>query len=120
MLEFTRLSGPSNAIKLDFVERVATPLPIMKMGIHLHLAGLSLAKTVSFLENFGVSRAKSTVHNWVQKAELEPLDGREPALIALDETVVKIDGEQYWLYMAVEPETNYTCISGSFRPELSS
>ena len=107
MLEFTRLSGPSNAIKLDFVERVGTPLPIMKMGIHLHLAGLSLAKTVSFLENFGVSRAKSTVHNWVQKAQLEPLGGWEPDLIALDETVVKIDGERYWLYMAVEPETNY-------------
>ena len=107
MLEFSRFSGPSNAIRLDFVERVATPLPIMKMGIRLHLAGLSLAKTVSFLEKFDVSRSKSTVRNRVQKAQLEPLDGRVTDLIALDETIVKLDGERHWLYMAEEQAINY-------------
>jgi putative transposase len=45
MLETTRLDGLSNAIELDFVERVATPKRVMELGIHLHLAGLSLSNT---------------------------------------------------------------------------
>jgi transposase-like protein len=62
MLETARLDGTSDAIQLEFVERVATPIPVMKLAIHLHLVGLSLRKTVIFLENFGVERSRSTVH----------------------------------------------------------
>jgi transposase-like protein len=42
----------------------------------------------------------------VQKANLEPDCGRDPDTIALDETVVKVNGERFWLCAAVEPETN--------------
>ena len=38
--------------------------------------------------------------------DLEPDSGRNPDTIALDETVVKVNGERFWLYAAVEPETN--------------
>ena len=106
MQETARLDGPSQAIGLDFVERVATPKRFMRLAIHLHLSGLSLSNTVSILEDFGVDRARSTIHNWIQKADLEPRDGRDPSTVALDETVVKVDGERYWLYLAVDPETN--------------
>ena len=41
----------------------------MKLSIQLHLARLSLSNTVSALEIFGIERARSTVHNWVHKAE---------------------------------------------------
>ena len=63
MPENDRLDGCLNEIKLGFVEREATPKLLMKLGIQLHLAGLSLSNTVSILEIFGVSRARSTVHN---------------------------------------------------------
>ena len=106
MLENARLSDGSEAIQLEFVERVATPKRIMKLAIRLHLCGLSLSNTVSVIESFGVTRAKSTIHNWVQKADLEPIDGRDPDKVALDETVVKVNGERFWLYAAVDPETN--------------
>jgi transposase-like protein len=106
MSKTARLYGCSDAIKLDFVERVATPKRVMRLGIQLHLSGLSLSNTVSILECLGVKRARSTVHNWVQKADLEPRDGRDPDKIALDETVVKVNGERFWLYAAVDPETN--------------
>ena len=106
MLEIARLSGGSEAFQLDFVERVSTPKLFMKLAIQLHLGGLSLAKTVSILDTLGIDRARSTVHNWVQKADLEPLDGRDPDKIALDETVVKVNGERFWLYAAVDPKTN--------------
>lgn len=106
MAEITRLIGCSDAIELDFVEREATPKNVMKLAVQLHLSGLSLSNTVTVLEKLGINRARSTVHNWVQKSNLEPEGGRDPAKVALDETVVKVNGERYWLYGAVDPETN--------------
>ncbi|WP_246988446.1 IS6 family transposase [Halorientalis marina] len=106
MPENTRLGGSIAQIDLEFVEREATPRLLMKLGIQLHLAGLSLSNTVSILEVFGVQRARSTVHNWVHKADLQPETGRCPDHVAVDETVIRLNNEQYWLYAAVDPETN--------------
>ena len=106
MSENARLNGSLSQIELEFVEREATPRLLMKLSIQLHLAGLSLSNTVSVLEIFGVERARSTVHNWVHKAELQPEDGRSPNHVAVDETVIRFNDEQYWLYAAVDPETN--------------
>ena len=106
MPENDRLDGCLNEIEVGFVEREATPKLLMKLGIQLHLAGLSLSNTVSILEIFGVSRARSTVHNWVHKAELQPEAGRTPDHVAVNETVIQLNDEQYWLYAAVDPETN--------------
>jgi len=101
-----RLSGCLEEIHLDFVEREATPRLLMKLSIQLHLAGLSLSNTVSILDIFGVDRARSTVHNWVHKADLQPKDGRSPNHVAVDETVIRLNAERYWLYAAIDPETN--------------
>ena len=106
MPENASLSGSIDQIDLDFVEREATPELLMKLSIQLHLAGLSLSNTVSVLEVFGVQRARSTVHNWVHKADLQPENGRSPDHIAVDETVIQLNDEQYWLYAAVDPQTN--------------
>jgi len=100
------LNGPSDRIELGFVEREATPKPLMKLSIQLHAAGLSLSDTVSVLESFGVERARSTVHNWVRKAELEPEGGKSPDHVAVDESVIWVNDERYWLYAAVDPATN--------------
>jgi len=78
----------------------------MKLSIQLHLAGLSLSNTVSVLEIFGVQRARSTVHNWVHKADLQPESGRSPDHVAVDETVIQLGDERYWLNAAVDPDTN--------------
>jgi transposase-like protein len=106
MPENARLSGSIDQIDLAFIEREATPRFLMKLSIQLHLAGLSLSNTVSILEIFGVKRARSTVHNWVHKADLQPQDGQRPDHVAVDETVIRFNDEQYWLYAAVDPETN--------------
>lgn len=106
MPETARFTGGSDAIQLAFVERVHTPIELMEYAIELHLNGLSLADTVIALERFGIERAKSTIHNWVQKADLQPESGRSPEKVALDETVVKVDGERFWLYAAVNPDDN--------------
>jgi len=101
-----RLSGCLDDINLEFVEREATPKLLMKLSIQLHLAGLSLSNTVSFLEVFGVDRVRSTVHNWVHKADLQSESGRSPNHVAVDETVIQLDDKQYWLYAAVNPDSN--------------
>jgi transposase-like protein len=106
MPEPRRLTGCLGEIELDFVEREATPRLLMKLSIQLHLAGLSLSDTVSFLEVFGVERARSTVHNWVHKADLQPEGGRSPDQVAVDETVIRFEGDRWWLYTAVDPATN--------------
>jgi len=106
MAEIARLSGCSDWIDLDFLERERTPTELMKLGIRLHLAGLSLSNTISELEKFGVKRSRKAVHDWVQKADLQPASDASPDQIALDETVIRINGQQFWLYAAVDPETN--------------
>ncbi len=109
MPEFSRLNGSSSGIQLDFVEREATPRELMRLSIQLHLSELSLSYTVSVLERFGVERARSTIHNWVQKANLQPTTGSQPDHVALDETVIQLDDQRYWLYAAVNPKrTNFS------------
>ena len=100
------LTGCFDQINVEFIEREATPRVLMKLSIQLHLAGLSLSNTVSILELFGVSRARSTVHNWVHKADLQPESGRNPDHVAVDKSVIQLNNEQYWLYAAVDPDTN--------------
>jgi len=106
MLEIDRLSDGSDRFELGFVEREATPEPAMKLGIRLHLAELSLSNTILILDNLGVERCRSTVHNWVQKADLQPTDGADPDHVAVDETMIQLNDERYWLYAAVDPDIN--------------
>jgi transposase-like protein len=46
------------------------------------------------------------MHNWVHKAELQPQGGRESDHVAVNETVIHLNGEYYWLYAATDPESN--------------
>jgi transposase-like protein len=55
---------------------------------------------------FGVGRVRSTVHKWVHNADLQPETGHNPDHVAVDETVIRLDDEQYWLYAAVDHDTN--------------
>jgi len=107
MAEISRLVGRSDWIDMEFVERERTPEPAMKPGIQSHLAGLSLSNTVSLLAEVGVDRSRKAVRDWVQKADLQPTEGRSPNHVALDETVIRINSQQYWLYTAADPEPNH-------------
>ena len=102
----TCLNGCLDETEVGFVERETTSKSLMKLGIESHLSELSLSNTVLILEMFGVKRARSTVHNWVHKADLQPESDQNPDHVAVDETVIRLNDEQYWLYAAVNPETN--------------
>ncbi|ELZ30309.1 transposase [Halosimplex carlsbadense 2-9-1] len=59
------------------------------------------------LDTFGVQRSRKAIHDRVQKADLQRDAGQSPNHVALEETVVRIDDEPYWLYAAADPETNH-------------
>ena len=106
MPETDRLVGATDWIDLEFVERERTPEPIVEIGIQLHLGGLSLSNTKQVLERLGVERSRTAIHNWVQKADLQPTGTHASNQVAVDETVIRVGDKRYWLYAAVDPETN--------------
>jgi putative transposase len=106
MAEISRLSGDRDWIDLDFVERERTPESAMALGIQSHVAGLSLSNTVELLDALGVQRSRKAIHDWVQKADLQHESGKSPNQVALDETVIRINDQQFWLYAAAEPQSN--------------
>ena len=106
MPEIDRLSGSTDWIDLEFVQRERTPERIIEVGIQLHLAGLSLSNTKQHLEKLGVERSRTAIHNWVQKPDVQPTSNAAPDHIAVDETVVQVNDERRWLYAAVDPKTN--------------
>lgn len=89
----------------------------MKLGVRLHLVGLLLSDTISILYILGVDHCRSTVHNWVQKAELQPLDGANPDHVAVDETVIQLNDERYWLTPMSIPKQTACSMFASFRRE---
>jgi putative transposase len=106
MPESGRLNGDSDWIDLEFMERERTPEEIVEVGIQLHLAGLSLSNTKQYLEKLGVQRSRTAIHNWVHKADLQPTGTRSSNYVAVDETVIQLGTDRYWLYAAVDPKTN--------------
>jgi len=106
MTDFDRLSGYSDWIDLEFMERERTPEPIVEVDIQLHLAGLSLSNTKQYLVRLGVKRSRTAIHDWVHKADLQPAPDTTPNQIAVNETVTRVNGHHEWLYAAVDPKTN--------------
>lgn len=106
MPEIDRLSRNTEWIDLAFVERERTPEFAIQVGIQLHLGGLSLSNTKQHLENLGVERSRTAIHDWVRKAGLQPDSDVDPNQIAVDETVIRVNGQRHWLFAAVDPHTN--------------
>jgi len=58
MLKIIRFDGGTDYFQLGFVEREATPEPAVKLGIHLHLAGLSLSGAITILGRLDIDRSQ--------------------------------------------------------------
>jgi putative transposase len=70
------------------------------------LRGLSLSNTVELLDCHGVQHSWKATHGCVQKDDLQPESGASSGQIALDETVIRINNQQCWLYAAGDPIVN--------------
>ncbi|WP_457549957.1 DDE-type integrase/transposase/recombinase, partial [Archaeoglobus sp.] len=77
-------------------------------GIAIYIQTSSVRKTAKILSEFH-SVSKSAVHKWIKKFEekLPIITEKKPRkLIAIDETVVKANGEKYYVYAAIDVERN--------------
>jgi len=83
-----RLVGDTDWIDLDLIERGWSPDPIIEVGIQLHLAVPSLSNTKQHIKILGVNCGRTAIHNWVNKAELQPTTKRNPQQVVIDETVI--------------------------------
>ena len=101
--EIDRLNGGTDRIDVDlgFVQRERTPERIADVDIRLRLVILSLPNTKQYLENLRIERSIIG-----QKAELRPTSDARPDHVTVDETVIQVNDERRWLYIAVDPETN--------------
>ena len=55
---------------------------------------------------FGVERARSTVHDWVHRADPQLEEGQNPDHVTVDGPVIRLNDERYWLYVAADPVIN--------------
>ena len=76
------------------------------MDIQCHLAGMLMRDTSQLLKKLGVNRSHIAIHNWVHKADLQPISMVSTDQLVVDEKVICVDGNDYWLYGAIDPETN--------------
>ena len=106
MLDPERLSECITWIDLSFVERERTPDWAIQVGIRCHLAGMSLRDASQFLDELGVQRSHVAVHEWVHKADLQPISTVTAGQLAIDEKMIRLHGQDHWLYSAVNPQTN--------------
>ena len=67
---------------------------------------MSTKNKSQFLDKLGVQRSHVAIHNWVHKANLQPVSTVSADQLAVDEKVIRSNGDDYWLYGAVDPGTN--------------
>jgi transposase-like protein len=85
----------------------------MKLGVHIHISEPSLSDTISVPDGSGVQCSRKAVHDWVQKADLR-LDGSGgPNQVAVDESVIRINDQQFRLYAVIDPTRTTFSIFGS-------
>jgi putative transposase len=94
--------------KLDIFERNKVPLDLKVLGLAFYVQLCSLRRAARALSE--VHRvSKTAVWKWVRKLSgkisIEP--PRIPRrLVALDETCVKVNGLEYWVYAAIDVDKN--------------
>jgi putative transposase len=56
---------------------------------------IDLGYAVEFLNQPSVHRSRKVIHDWMQEADIQAKPGKSPNLIALDETVIRINDLQF-------------------------
>jgi len=94
--------------ELGVFERNKIPLEIKILGIAIYIQTSSVRKTAKILSEFHPV-SKSAVHKWIKKFEekLPIVTEKKPRkIVAIDETVVKANGEKYYIYAAIDVDRN--------------
>jgi transposase-like protein len=99
--------------EIGFFERERAGRQYVELAILLYDFGVSLRKVERVLGWIGVKRSDVAIWYWTQKFGRRLGEaGRRPAadlpaVVLIDETVVKQRGEEFTLFVAVDPETRH-------------
>ena len=99
--------------EIEFIERERTDHQFVELAILLYSCGVSLRRVAQVLGWIGVERSHVAIWKWIQKfgQRLEEAGRRLaadlPAVMLMDETIVKHRGQQFTLFAAVDPETRH-------------
>ena len=99
--------------EIEFFERERTDRQSVELAILLYNHGVSLRKVKRVLGWLGVERSHVAIWKWVQKFGQKLTEaGRRPAadlpaVVLMDETAIKQQGEEFTLFAAVDPETRH-------------
>jgi transposase-like protein len=94
--------------RLGLFERNKVPLGLKVLGLAMYFQTSSLRRTARVLSEY-CRVSKTAVWKWVVKLRerLNIASERKPRrFIAVDETCVKVNGEQYWVYSALDIDRN--------------
>ena len=91
-------------MKIKF-ERNRTLTFIVMYSLYLYFLGLSLRNTSKALEIFrDEKRSYVSVWNWIQRFAEYPIYKRKRvSVFIIDETVIQIGNQHYWLWLCIEP-----------------
>ena len=64
---------------------------------------MSLRDASQFLDELGVQRSNVAVHEWVHKANLQPISTVTADQLAVEEKMIRLNGQDHWLYGAIDP-----------------
>ena len=106
MAEFDRLGETTDWIDLSFVERERTSREIIEKRIRYHLARLSLSNTVVLLDDLASNAVASLCTTGRRRLIFSRQAVDDPDHVAVDQKAIRVNGQQYWLYAAVDPATN--------------
>ena len=99
--------------EIEFFERERKDRHAVEVAILLYDCGVSLRLVAQVLSWIGVERSHVAVWKWIQKfGQRLGAAGRRPAadlpaVVLMDETVVKQRGHEFTLFAAVDPETRH-------------
>jgi putative transposase len=91
----------------EYWERERTATLVRAFAVRLHQTGCSVREIATILAKLGVERSHEAVWSWVYRLADNRCDPptAQPSRVAGDETAVKINGEQSWLYAAIDVDT---------------
>ncbi|MGN6560258.1 MAG: DDE-type integrase/transposase/recombinase [Candidatus Nitrosocosmicus sp.] len=90
-----------------FKKRSRTKIKDIVYALHLYFDGLSLRKTSIALSRF-VNRSHTAIRDWIQKYKPKKLSYLRKKIdeYIIDETLIKVGSEYFWLWIIIEPKDN--------------
>jgi transposase-like protein len=67
---------------------------------------MSLREVSKFFEQNVIDRSHVAIHNWVHKADLQPISTVSEDQLTVDKKMIRLHSQKFWLYSAVDLCTN--------------